>query len=77
MEYCGKLYGKVGDFYFPMEETTEDIELLRERVSELEERLASAVSNGEAAPMCSIHNEVMDRDSMSHEYYCYTCEYKT
>ena len=29
MQYKGKLYGKVGTSYFPMEETTEDIEKLR------------------------------------------------
>ena len=29
MQYEGKLYGKVGKSYFPLEETTEDVERLR------------------------------------------------
>jgi len=37
MEYKGKLYGKVGKSYFPLEETTEDFELLKKRVLELQE----------------------------------------
>jgi len=32
MEYKGKLYGKVGNGYFPLLETTEDIEKLRRSV---------------------------------------------
>ena len=29
MEYKGKLYGKVGNSYFPLTETTEDIENIK------------------------------------------------
>lgn len=36
MEYSGKLYGKVGSQYFPLMETTEDVETLKKRIAELE-----------------------------------------
>lgn len=36
MEYRGKLYGKVGDTYFPMLEGTDYVDGLKQRVEELE-----------------------------------------
>lgn len=36
MEYHGKLYGKAGNSYFPLEATTSDFEALQKRVIELE-----------------------------------------
>ena len=45
MEYIGKLYGKVGGEYFPMEETTKDIDKLKARIGELEGKLKSMVSS--------------------------------
>lgn len=36
MEYEGKLYGKVGNTYLPLIETTFDFEALKEKVKELE-----------------------------------------
>ena len=47
MEYTGKLYGKVGGEYFPMEETTEDIDKLKDRIMELESKLKSMVSSSD------------------------------
>ena len=40
MEYQGNLYGKVGNNYFPLLETTEDIENYKLRIKELEEKLS-------------------------------------
>ena len=37
MEYKGKLYGKVDNHYFPLIESTTDIEKLKEKVKELED----------------------------------------
>ena len=34
MEYKGKLYGKVGGVYFPLEATTNDFEALEKRVED-------------------------------------------
>lgn len=39
MEYIGKLYGKVGSSYIQLEETTEDIENLKKRLSISEQEL--------------------------------------
>ena len=36
MEYIGKLYGKSGGEYFPLIETTKDVDNLKKRVSKLE-----------------------------------------
>lgn len=36
MEYKGKLYGRVGNTYFPLIETTDDVENLKRKISELE-----------------------------------------
>lgn len=41
MEYEGKLYGKVGGEYFPMVETTEDINRYKQRIKELEEQVSN------------------------------------
>ena len=52
MEYSGKLYGKVGGEYFPLMETTEDVDALKNRIAELEAeteqlRLADVVGQSE------------------------------
>ena len=39
MEYQGKLYGKVGKSYFPLEATSEDFDNLQNKVKEYEEKL--------------------------------------
>lgn len=39
MEYNGKLFGKVGRTYFPIEETTEDIEILKKKLENAEKAL--------------------------------------
>jgi nucleoid-associated protein YejK len=39
MEYKGKLYGKVGDIYFELLETSEDVDRLKEQ----NEKLLSAI----------------------------------
>ena len=39
MEYKGKLYAKVGRHYFPLTETTDDIDKLKLRVAELKKQL--------------------------------------
>ena len=39
MEYKGKLYGKVGKSYFPLEATSEDFDNLQNKVKEYEEKL--------------------------------------
>ncbi|MDD5013565.1 MAG: hypothetical protein PHW73_00500 [Atribacterota bacterium] len=39
MEYKGKLYGKVGNYYIPLENTTDDFEDLQKRLDELLECL--------------------------------------
>jgi len=41
MEYKGKLYGKVGKSYFPLEATTEDFERLEKLVAELQKDRAN------------------------------------
>ncbi len=41
VEYKGKLYGKVGKKYFPLENTTDDFETLQRRVDELSMALTS------------------------------------
>ncbi|HET8838064.1 MAG TPA: hypothetical protein VFM82_03630 [Flavobacteriaceae bacterium] len=38
MEYEGKLYGKVGDEYFPLQENSQDFEELKSRISKLYKR---------------------------------------
>lgn len=38
MEYEGKLYGKVGDEYFPLQENSQDFEELKSRISNLYRR---------------------------------------
>ena len=39
MEYQGKLYGKVGKSYFPLEATLEDFDNLQNKLKEYEEKL--------------------------------------
>jgi len=39
MEYGGKLYGKIGGSYFPLYESTEDVELLRKKALQRDELL--------------------------------------
>ena len=39
MEYQGKLYGKVGKSYFPLEATSEDFDNLQNKLKEYEEKL--------------------------------------
>lgn len=41
MEYKGKLYGKVGKTYFPMVETAEDFDKLKQEHAEMAEALKS------------------------------------
>jgi len=41
MEYEGKLYGKIGGEYFPMIETTEDINRYKQKIKELEEQVSN------------------------------------
>lgn len=36
MEYQGTLYGRVGEFYFPLQATSQEFEDLQKRVLELE-----------------------------------------
>jgi hypothetical protein len=36
MEYKGKLYGKIKNNYFPLQETSEDIENMRIKIKQLE-----------------------------------------
>lgn len=38
MEYKGKLYGKVGNTYFPLLKTTDDIEALENEIKELKSK---------------------------------------
>ena len=38
MEYKGKLYGKSGNIYFPLQETTEDVEALKQQIKELKKQ---------------------------------------
>ena len=40
MEYKGKLYGRVGKNYFPLIETTEDIEALKQQIKDLKKQCA-------------------------------------
>jgi len=42
MEYSGKLFGKVGNKYFPLESTTEDFECLQKNIGQLESKLKIA-----------------------------------
>src|SRR5688572_25441572 len=39
MEYKGKLYGKVGGQYFPLEQTTDDFESLTQKLEEKEKEI--------------------------------------
>lgn len=36
MEYKGKLYGRVGEIYFPLMETSEDVERMKKEIIKLE-----------------------------------------
>jgi len=38
MEYKGKLYGKSGNIYFPLQETTEDVEALKQQIKYLKKQ---------------------------------------
>jgi hypothetical protein len=39
MKYEGKLYGKVGKVYFPLEETSEDFDMIKELLVESRDML--------------------------------------
>jgi hypothetical protein len=59
MEYKGKLYAKVGDGYFTLKETTDDIDKLKLRVIELEKLLVvnkisfSSMLDDVPCPICN------------------------
>lgn len=42
MDYKGKLYGKVGKSYFPLEPTTDDFEGLQKKIQILKDKLQIA-----------------------------------
>ena len=62
MEYKGKLYGKVGNQYFPMIDTTMDVDALREKIKELEKQINDLSLGGVGISLPSekdIHNHII------------------
>ncbi len=53
MEYSGKLYGKVGDQYFPLIETTEDVDALKKQIAELEAETKQLRLAPHRCPVCN------------------------
>lgn len=43
MNYKGKLYGKVRDVYYPLIETSEDFEKMKNRINELKNACNNAI----------------------------------
>jgi ribosomal protein L37AE/L43A len=58
MEYEGKLYGKVGGEYFPMIETTKEINRYKQRIKELEEQVSNTdlLHDVSHCPLCNSDN---------------------
>jgi len=72
MYYKGKLYGKSRGRYFEMEETSEDVDRLKERIKELE----SLVSKNESLHLvmrCSMCDSDNLEDCGGGEYTCLDC----
>jgi hypothetical protein len=59
MEYEGKLYGKFGGEYFPMIETTKDINRYKQRIKELEEQVLNTESLHDVS-CCDCKKELED-----------------
>lgn len=73
MEYEGKLYGKAGKIYFPMEETTQDVDNLKSRIKDLEQQLKSSVALEEGSKRFNCLDENIKGSNHRCKQHCGKC----